>query len=175
MVARPLTLSPSYLATVRGTHELHRLIAEGKEDSPEAEAIRDASDGPWEALSETEPNRARWVAEDLYFYCVPTLIGRKCLLYNILSEETTCRKEKSDGETVPRPPGRTAGRCRSPAGPAAGRAATPGNLSGAVRCVAVASRAAVQRPPLRPGPALRPGRPERRGHCLPARPGAAGA
>jgi tetratricopeptide (TPR) repeat protein len=66
MTARPLTLSPSYLATVRGTHELHRLIAEGKEDGPEAEAIRDASDGPWEALSETERARARWVAEDLY-------------------------------------------------------------------------------------------------------------
>src|SRR5260370_42459479 len=66
MAARPLTLSPSYLATVRGTHALHRLIAEGKDDSPEAEAIRDASDGPWEALSETERDRARWVAEDLY-------------------------------------------------------------------------------------------------------------
>ncbi len=66
MTARPLTLSPSYLATVRGTHELHRLIAEGKEDSPEAEAIRDASDSPWEALSETERARARLVAEDLY-------------------------------------------------------------------------------------------------------------
>src|SRR5437879_3103945 len=66
MTARPLTLSPSYLATVRGTHQLHRLIAEGKEDSPEAEAIRDASDGPWESLSETERGRARWVAEDLY-------------------------------------------------------------------------------------------------------------
>src|SRR5437868_10356124 len=66
MTARPLTLSPSYLATVRGTHALHRLIAEGKDDSPEADAIRDASDGPWEALSETERDRARWVAEDLY-------------------------------------------------------------------------------------------------------------
>lgn len=66
MAARPLTLSPSYLATVRGTHALHRLIAEGKDDSPEADAIRDASDGPWEALSETERDRARWVAEDLY-------------------------------------------------------------------------------------------------------------
>ena len=66
MAARPLTLSPSYFATVRGTHALHRLIAEGKDDSPEADAIRDASDAPWEALSETERDRARWVAEDLY-------------------------------------------------------------------------------------------------------------
>ena len=66
MAARPLTLSPSYLATVRGAHALHQLIAEGKEDSPEADAIRDASDAPWEALSETERDRARWVAEDLY-------------------------------------------------------------------------------------------------------------
>lgn len=66
MTARPLTRSPSYLATVRGTQELQRLISEGKEDSPEAEAIRDASDGPWEALSEPERTRARLVAEDLY-------------------------------------------------------------------------------------------------------------
>jgi hypothetical protein len=66
MAAPPLTLSPGYLATVRGTQELHRLIAEGKEDSPEAEASRDASDDTWEALSETERIRARWVAEDLY-------------------------------------------------------------------------------------------------------------
>src|SRR5260370_41936683 len=66
MAARPLTLSPSYLATVRGTHALHRLIAEGKDDSPEADGIRDASDGPWEALSETERDRARWGADDLY-------------------------------------------------------------------------------------------------------------
>lgn len=66
MAARPLTLSHSYLATVRGTHELHCLIAEGKADSPEADEIRDASDGPWEALSETERDRVRWVAEDLY-------------------------------------------------------------------------------------------------------------
>ena len=61
MTAQPLTLSPNYLATVRGTHELHRLIADGKEDSPEAEAIRDASDDPWEALSETERDRARCI------------------------------------------------------------------------------------------------------------------
>lgn len=66
MPARPLTLSSSYLATVRGSHALHLLIAEGKDDSPEADAIRDASDAPWEALSETERDRARWVAEDLY-------------------------------------------------------------------------------------------------------------
>lgn len=66
MTARPLMLSPAYLATVRGTHELHRLIAEGKEDSSEAEAIRDASDGLWETLSETERARAQLVAEDLY-------------------------------------------------------------------------------------------------------------
>lgn len=66
MAARPLTLSPSYLAVVRGTHALHRLIAEGKDDSVEAEAIRDASDGPWQTLSEKERKRARLLGEDLY-------------------------------------------------------------------------------------------------------------
>src|SRR4029079_14015554 len=96
------------------------------------------------------------------------LIGRKCLLYKVLSEETTCGREKSDGATVPRPPGRTAGRRRGPARPAARRPPPPGNLPGAVRRVAGAAPAATKRPALRAGSALRPGRQERRGHRLPA-------
>jgi hypothetical protein len=59
-------MSDSYLAMVRGTRELHLLIAEGKDDSPEAEALRDATDGPWEALTETERTRARLLSEDLF-------------------------------------------------------------------------------------------------------------
>lgn len=67
MARKSLTMSPSYRAMVRGTRELHRLIAAGKEDSPEADAIRDATDGPWEALSEVERTRVRNLSEDLYF------------------------------------------------------------------------------------------------------------
>lgn len=69
--AKPLTMNPNYLAMVRGTRELHQLLGAGKDDSPEADAIRDATDGPWEALSEIERNRARNLAEDLYSLAEP--------------------------------------------------------------------------------------------------------
>src|SRR5438034_6784149 len=71
MVAKPLTMNPNYLAMLRGTRELHQLLAAGKDDSPEAEAIRDATDGPWEALSEVERNRVRNLSEDLYSLVEP--------------------------------------------------------------------------------------------------------
>ena len=63
---RPLTMNPNYLAVVRGVRELHRLSVAGKDDSPEADAIRDATDGPWESLSEVERRRVRNLSEDLY-------------------------------------------------------------------------------------------------------------
>ncbi len=66
MLPQPHTLNPSYLAMVRGVRELHALIAEGKDDSAEADSIRDATDGPWESLSEIERRRVRNLSEDLY-------------------------------------------------------------------------------------------------------------
>jgi tetratricopeptide (TPR) repeat protein len=68
---KPLTMNPNYLAMVRGTRELHQLLAAGKDDSPEADAIRDATDGPWQALSEVERNRVRNLSEDLYSLAEP--------------------------------------------------------------------------------------------------------
>jgi tetratricopeptide (TPR) repeat protein len=64
-------MNPNYLAMVRGTRELHQLLAAGKDDSPEADAIRDATDGPWEALSETERDRVCNLSEDLYSLVEP--------------------------------------------------------------------------------------------------------
>jgi tetratricopeptide (TPR) repeat protein len=71
MAPKPLTMNPNYLAMVRGTRKLHQLIAAGMDDSPEADAIRDATDGPWEALSEIERNRVRNLSEDLYSLIEP--------------------------------------------------------------------------------------------------------
>ena len=68
---KPLTMNPNYLAMVRGTRELHQLLIAGKDDSPEADAIRDATDGPWQALSEVERNRVRSLSEDLYSLVEP--------------------------------------------------------------------------------------------------------
>jgi hypothetical protein len=67
----PLILSPNYLAVARGIRALHVLALDGRDDSPEAEAIRDESDGPWEALSETERRRISGLSEDLYAVSEP--------------------------------------------------------------------------------------------------------
>jgi tetratricopeptide (TPR) repeat protein len=66
MPPQPLTMNPNYLAMVRGVRELHLLMSKGKDDSPEADAIRDATDAPWESLSEIERRRVRNLSEDLY-------------------------------------------------------------------------------------------------------------
>jgi tetratricopeptide (TPR) repeat protein len=71
MTRQPLTFSPSYLAVARGIRGLHRLAVDGQDDSPEADAIRDAIDGPWEALSETERKRVSGLSEDLYAISEP--------------------------------------------------------------------------------------------------------
>lgn len=76
MAPKPLTMNPNYVAMVRGTRELHQLLAAGKDDSPEADAIRDATDGPWESLSEVERNRVRNLSEDLYSLFEPPPASR---------------------------------------------------------------------------------------------------
>jgi tetratricopeptide (TPR) repeat protein len=64
-------MSTNYRAYVRGVRELHLLSIAGKEDSPEADAVRDATDLPWQALSEIERERAGNLSEDLYSLVEP--------------------------------------------------------------------------------------------------------
>jgi hypothetical protein len=66
MNPQPLTMSANYLAVVRGLHELHRLAIAGRQDSLEADAVRDATDVPWQALTEVEKRRLSGLSEDLY-------------------------------------------------------------------------------------------------------------
>src|SRR4051794_28149742 len=66
MVAHLPFGSPSFKLVAKGLVALHRLIRDGKDDSPEAEAVRDALDAPLKALSRTEKERAQWLSEDLY-------------------------------------------------------------------------------------------------------------
>ena len=46
--------NPDYVTYKRLLTELDRLIAEGKGDDEEAEAVRDRMDGPWYRLSSEE-------------------------------------------------------------------------------------------------------------------------
>lgn len=66
MRPRPLVMSPSYGAAARAIRELFLLSRKGRDESPEADAVRDASDAIWESLTETERDRLRGLSEDLY-------------------------------------------------------------------------------------------------------------
>lgn len=59
-------MSPNYLAVLEAVHELHRLACAGPEESPDADAVRDAADAPWEALTEEDLGRIAAASESLY-------------------------------------------------------------------------------------------------------------
>lgn len=63
--------SPSFQLVAKGLVALHRLIKAGKDDSSEAEAIRDAMDAPLKTLNRIEKERAQWLSEDLYSVSEP--------------------------------------------------------------------------------------------------------
>ena len=55
-----------YIQYERFLKELSRLMAEGKGDADEADAVRDEMDVPWYTLSEEETKRLRGLSADLY-------------------------------------------------------------------------------------------------------------
>ena len=79
MNPQPLPMSANYLAAVRGLRELHRLTVAGLLDSPEADAVRDAIDAPWEALTDLEKKRIARLSEDLYSITDPPRTSLKVL------------------------------------------------------------------------------------------------
>jgi len=66
---KPFSTNADYLAELRSLLALHRLWVVGRGESPEADAIRDASDRTWYALSENEKERLRGLSEDLNTIC----------------------------------------------------------------------------------------------------------
>jgi tetratricopeptide (TPR) repeat protein len=62
---QPFPVNPNYQTVIRGLLRMHRLTIDGQFESPEADAIRDAMDGPWEALSDVERKRIGGLSEDL--------------------------------------------------------------------------------------------------------------
>lgn len=77
MIPQQLTMSANFLAIVRGLRELHELTKAGLLDSPAADAVRDATDAPWEALTEVEKKRIAGLSEDLYSITDPARIAVK--------------------------------------------------------------------------------------------------
>jgi len=71
MVTHPPSGSPSFKLVAKGLVALHRLIKDGKDDSLEAESLRDALDAPLKVLNRTEKERAQWLSEDLYSVSEP--------------------------------------------------------------------------------------------------------
>jgi hypothetical protein len=66
MAADPPVGSAHFWRVANGLLDLHRMIKEGKEDSPEADAIRTALDEALAALDDVERERAKWLSDDLY-------------------------------------------------------------------------------------------------------------
>jgi tetratricopeptide (TPR) repeat protein len=62
---QPFPESLHYRTEIRAILALHRLWLEGKGESPEADVLRDATDGAWELLSDAERKRIRGLSEDL--------------------------------------------------------------------------------------------------------------
>src|SRR5947209_3983723 len=60
------TSLPPVLVCARITRQLHDLIAQGKGDSEEAEALADLGDKPWYAMADREQERMRGLSIDLY-------------------------------------------------------------------------------------------------------------
>ncbi len=64
-MSQPFPDSPNYRAVLRGLLQIHRLTLDGRFESAESDAIRDAMDAPWEGLSEVEKKRISGLSEDL--------------------------------------------------------------------------------------------------------------
>jgi hypothetical protein len=63
------------MAIARALRDLHRLTVVARDESPEADAIRDATEFGWEALSDVERKRIRGLSADLYTISDPPVGG----------------------------------------------------------------------------------------------------
>jgi len=89
MVAHPPFGSPSYKLVAKGLVDLYLLIKDGKDDSREAESVRDALDAPLKALNQTEKERAQWLSEDLFSVSEPPAATTQKELNPKLSSNST--------------------------------------------------------------------------------------
>ncbi len=66
MISTATTPSPDFDESLELLLQLHRLTLEDRDESEEADALRDAMDAPWYRLNETEAALLRGLSADLY-------------------------------------------------------------------------------------------------------------
>jgi hypothetical protein len=64
-IEQRFSTNPHYHKVIHGLFEMYRLAKEGKFESAEADAVRDAMDEPWELLNDAEKQRARELSVEL--------------------------------------------------------------------------------------------------------------
>jgi len=89
MIENLMCVNPNIQLIAKGLIDLHRLIRQGNDDSPEGESIRDALDAPLKRLSRTEKERTQWLSEDLYSISEPSASD--------LPKDATGQERISDG------------------------------------------------------------------------------
>ncbi len=71
---------------------------DGRQDSPEADAVRDAADAPWTALTEVEKKRLAGLSEDLYSITDPPQTGARELNPQVQSRLVEVAEARERGE-----------------------------------------------------------------------------
>ncbi len=66
MTQQPLPQSPAYQEVVRGLLRMHQYTINGKDETDDADALREAMGEPWGLLSVVERERAAGLSKDLY-------------------------------------------------------------------------------------------------------------
>lgn len=66
MMPQPLPKSPSYQAEMSALLRMHQLSVTGKEDSEEADLVRESASDFWDDLSKIEKDRLTGLSKDLY-------------------------------------------------------------------------------------------------------------
>ena len=59
-------VSQNYRHVLQGYLRLHQLTVEGRDESPEADAVRDSLDRPWRLLTDAEREQVQGLSVDLF-------------------------------------------------------------------------------------------------------------
>jgi tetratricopeptide (TPR) repeat protein len=77
MAAATNTLGTPYERVLEGYRKLHALTLAGRDQTDEADAVREELDEPWERLTPEERERIGGLSEDLYSLSDPLPVARR--------------------------------------------------------------------------------------------------